>query len=524
MSDTFSSSYMIESLDLHIGDGTYPVVQLQMHAQIGGFPECRVVIAQGIRLLSDNNGGSALSDIEYGAAASVTLNLSSETGESTTYTLMSGKILLTAADLSLTGESMAMHRTLKIACAAEFADAISPGTLYFAAEAPGSVSTITKSAFNRVGSLSGQLALAQGTAQKNGTPEANLAEYTAKMLDYIGTDKQATPAKVKLMDIVNTATCPSMKLATGKLRPLTDWLESQILRGIQSNTFYQTFSSIISQFYLSVVPDFISAEAPGLKLNVVPLMAWGKKIAYSFTLGEIINPKHTIQSKGRNEVDGVAVKYTPYVPQPQTQGMVSLNQTVVCMESSVNGKPTLIEGDYSELRQAGTTRSIVMITLPFWLSFGMRDAQESVPVTANKTAPTKTGKPDTTNAATTTQAIQYMNNWAREWAILLAKSSYAALNRATSTAVINVPLVVLLRTRNHLGSVVSAVIPTTVSTSGVLDNSNQKRDTAVGLFQAWSLSITLTNSTLNVSAGISLTHVRTLEENEALGVDSTIYE
>ena len=523
MSDTFNSSYMIERLELHLGDAVFPVVQIQLHAQVGGFPECRVMVAQGIDLLSAEEGGMSLSDIEYGAEASVVLTLSSEEGEQTEYVLIYGKILLTASDLTLTGESMAMHRTLKIACAAEFTDAISPGTLYFAAEAPGSVSTITRSAFNRVGSLSGQLALEQGVAQTNGMPEANLAEYTAKMLDYIGTDKQAVPSKVKLMDVVNTATCPAMKLSTSKLRPLTDWLESQILRGIQSNTFYGTFTSIISQFYLSVVPDFLSTSMPGLKMNVVPLIAWAKEISHTFTLGEIINPKHTIQSKGRNEVDGVAVKYTPYVPQPQTQGMVSLNQTVVCMESSVDGKPTLIEGDYAALRQAGTTRSIVMITLPFWLSFGMRDAYASVPVTANKNAPTKTGEAETATPATTTQNIQYMNNWAREWAILLARSSYAALNRATSTAVLNVPLIVLLNTRSHLGHVVSAVIPATVSTSGVLDNSDQARDTVVGLFQSWSLSITLTNSTLNVSAGISLTHVRNLEENEALGVDSTIY-
>ena len=109
------------------------------------------------------------------------------------------------------------------------------------------------------------------------------------------------------------------------------------------------------------------------------------------------------------------------------------------------------------------------------------------------------------------------------WAVLLAKSSYAALNRATSTAVLNVPLIVLLNTRSHLGHVVSAVIPSTVSTSGIVDDSDPERDTVVGLFQSWSLSITLTNSILNVSAGISLTHVRNLEENEALGVDSTIY-
>lgn len=506
-----------------MGDSVYPVVQIQIQAQIGGFPECRVMVAQGIELLSAEEQGSALPEIEYGSEASVVLTLSSEEGESTDYVLIYGKILLTATDLALTGESMAMHRTLKIACAAEFADALSPGTLYFAAEAPGSVSTITKSAFNRVGSLSGQLAIDQNIAQRNGMPEANLAEYTAKMLDYIGTDKQAVPSKVKLMDVVNTNTCPSMRLSTSKLRPLTDWLESQILRGIQSNTFYQTFTSIISQFYLSVIPDFLSTSMPGLKMNVIPLMAWGKEISHAFTLGEIINPKHTIQSKGRNEVDGVAVKYTPYVPQPQTQGMVSLNQTVVCMESVVDGKPKLIEGDYSELRQAGTTRSIVMITLPFWLSFGMRDAYESVPITANKTPVTSAGTPATKNTATTTQTIQYMNNWAREWAILLAKSSYAALNRATSTAVLNVPLIILLNTRSHLGHVVSAVIPSTVSTSGIVDDSDPERDTVVGLFQSWSLSITLTNSTLNVSAGISLTHVRNLEENEALGVDSTIY-
>lgn len=127
-----------------MGDSVYPVVQIQIQAQIGGFPECRVMVAQGIELLSAEEQGSALPEIEYGSEASVVLTLSSEEGESTDYVLIYGKILLTATDLALTGESMAMHRTLKIACAAEFADALSPGTLYFAAEAPGSVSTITK--------------------------------------------------------------------------------------------------------------------------------------------------------------------------------------------------------------------------------------------------------------------------------------------------------------------------------------------------------------------------------------------
>ena len=46
MSDTFNSSYMIEKLELHMGDSVYPVVQIQIQAQIGGFPECR----QGRRL------------------------------------------------------------------------------------------------------------------------------------------------------------------------------------------------------------------------------------------------------------------------------------------------------------------------------------------------------------------------------------------------------------------------------------------------------------------------------------------
>ena len=130
---------------------------------------------------------------------------------------MGGKLGAASTGLAVMPSSIQAQYTYTIQTGAAFTDSIALGNMYFVSQADGNVDTAVKSAFNMSeGMLWSRLADDGETLPK---AEMNLAEATAKMMDFIGSDGRSVAPAVKLMDVIDTSTCPSMSVAFPDTHP-----------------------------------------------------------------------------------------------------------------------------------------------------------------------------------------------------------------------------------------------------------------------------------------------------------------
>lgn len=542
---TFLNEYMITSLTMSLttSAGTtivYPVKVINLEASVGVFPVCTVIIMQGIELLTGRPANPAEAPLGSDVKVEIVLQSSSPTqsGLTTiTRTLMGGKLGATNTSFNVGPSGLQTQFPYQIQTEAAFLDSIPLGDMYFVSEADGSPTNIVKSAFQWVqGGLWSRLAESSGALQK---PEVNLAEATARMMDFIGADRKTVAPAVKLMDTIDTSTCPEMAITFNDLWPLSSMIEAQILQLIGNNVFYEVFNSIIQSFYLVAVPNFHDESGsftytPGSKMKIVPLMAWMKSSNYHFNLKDIISSRYSIQGKGRNEVDGIAVKYTSSPGGLDPAGREDLLSTAVYAEGAGDPSGPRLITDYEELRSAATmpSKRILTIPLPYFVSFGMANVLKNTNTARsnNKNTGGSNGGEDDGAAprgATETTEAAGETGWAKSWAEIIAQATFAATNRSRQTLGLVVPFKVWLDTRHLLGQVVSASLPRSWEHNGMLedatDNTKDSSSSQVfGLMQSWHLSINLGGNTLSVTTSIGLSHVRTAEDNSVLGIEKNL--
>ena len=525
MDSIFEEELQINSLVLVLstgdGDLKYPIVSLTLSASVGNLPDCTVVIMQGIDVLTGNSAPAAQAPL--GAEAKVVINISSGNGAGKDRVLMGGKLGAASTGLTVMPSSIQAQYTYTIQTGAAFTDSIALGNMYFVSQADGNVDTAVKSAFNMSeGMLWSRLADDGETLPK---AEMNLAEATAKMMDFIGSDGRSVAPAVKLMDVIDTSTCPSMSVAFPDTHPLSRILETQILQLINSNLFYTTFLSIIRNFYLEVVPNFHAEDGtfdydPGAKMKVIPLMAWLKTPVLELKPADIIASNYSVQGKGRNEVDGVAVKYTRAATGLDPGGSEDLQSTAVFAEGVGEPSGPRLITDYEELRNGAElpARRLITMPLPFFVAYGMRNVLKSA-TTARNTKPSDGSEPMT---PTVTSDVEEEEDWAKRWAEIIAQMTFAQLNRANQVLSVTIPFSKWLEIREELGQVIAAQVPGKFGSDGMVNVKPENNNYLFGLFQSWRLSITLGWDKLSIVTSISMSSVRSKEDNDVLGIEENI--
>lgn len=491
----FAEKTQIKSLTFNCSDGSYPISSLQMEAVVGNLPTCKVTVMHGKGLL----GGSSKTAPTASIGDEASISFSSSGGS---YTLMQGRIGAKNSSIGVGPASVAAHVTFGLMAEAAFLGGIPLGEMYFVSQQTGPVDIALQSAAT--------MARSELYQAVDESAEYNLAKAVAAMIDRLGADGKSAGIGASLSATLNTKPCPAMTIQSPKTHNLTEQLQKEIVNVISQNPVLVTYCSIIRQFFLEIVPDFGNGSN-GKLMKVMPKFPWIKQPKATLGLSDIVASSAALAGKGRNEIDGVAVRYTRTEPSVN-QKCVDLSSCAVFAQSVKGGSPHIIK-DYKELRRVGGCSRLLTVPIPYFVAYGMQDVLTNVDATTQEegTKPVEVRNVDS------------INGWAKKWAEIMAQSTYAAVNNSGNALSIQVPFMKFLPLRQYLGYVIAVKAPWSAGANGMLENSKTER--LYGLFNSWQLSINIGPDRIELAAGIGLTCVRDEKTNNALGLnESGLYE
>lgn len=491
----FARETQVKSLTLITANGKFPVSSVAISAAVGQLPSCQVTVMQGMNVFT---GGST--PVPFAMIASnASVELATDQG---TYTLMRGKIAQWSSAVATGMNSVQLKVTYMLVSDAALLDGIALGDLYFVSQVDGDAHTVKKAAFNE---SKGELIKALNPAKA----EMNIASAVAHMIDRISADGKSAALGASLSKTLITRTCPSIIMAFPDQHPLADALEKRILETIGSAPVFSVYCSIIRQFFLEVVPDF-TPGIDGLKMKVIPKIIWNKRAKANLNSSFITGSVASISGKGRNEVDGVAVKYTGTESGAlNPNGTEDLHSTAVFAEYGGNGRPRLIT-NYEELRGVHSSARLMTLPLPYYVSYAMQNV-----VTATDTV--REGAQN--NQATQTTETKTETDWAKKWAEALAQMTFAEVNRSGNALNVTLPFMKFLSIRNFLGEVIAVEVPWKPGKDNMIGAKSGNTEWRYGYFQSWHLSIEIEYEKINFIAGINLIAMRSAQENAALGIE-----
>ena len=139
--------------------------------------------------------------------------------------------------------------------------------------------------------------------------------------------------------------------------------------------------------------------------------------------------------------------------------------------------------------------------------------------TVRNTKPSDGSEPMT---PTITSDVEEEEDWAKRWAEIIAQMTFAQLNRANQVLSVTIPFSKWLEIREELGQVIAAQVPGKFGSDGMVNVKPENNNYLFGLFQSWRLSITLGWDKLSIVTSISMTSVRSKEDNDVLGIEENI--
>lgn len=512
-SDVFESYTQIKELRLNIAGKLYPVKEYAVQASVGSIASCNVNIVHGdvfnvsSKSVLDTAAAADYSDNAFAAGQSCTVELVLSDGG--VKTLFKGVLMGVSKGQAVSDKAVQSTLSLTIVMSAAKINAVPVANLSLVTNVNGA--KIMKTGFATMNNRT----LSQHTsAEFDKSLNVNVAEYIVQIIDGVCFADKAKTNNIKLIaggsaglgGVVDTGTCPRMtSVPSGSIsiaNKISYDVISMLSRGM---AYYDVLIAMLSTFYLTVVPDIVND-----RLKVLPAIAWRKKI--SKTLSTFTALSSSFFSTGKNAIDAVIVGYsqaakTDKLDNPSPEG------AVVFGECSDGGKPRAITSP-SELYEldAVSPRKYITVMLPEWLVSFATPVSDKSP-RAIKSTP---NQQDPVCTDYNQEDAGYNDNMVR-WASMIARTTFAKYNRAGATAHVVVPLDTWLDCAvDNLGHVVSVQCT---------DNSISKvtNKEVVGMVQQISMSIRIAPTQLQIQCAITLSHVRTPEENDILGIDDCIY-
>lgn len=514
--EVFEDIEELKALYLKTSNGKkIEIMHLDLMARVGATPTCYVRVVTGTRIASASTSvfKNSTTDIHKMLAPGTNCEVCC-TIDGLDTVLYKGRVSGIASTHAANATAVAAQYVITLAFQAEFIDSVPTA----ATSIISSLDTMStqKSSF---GNIAGKSYI---HAVKNSkSPEVNIAEYIRDILDGIcyGEDgqhiKTVAGGSANISDAVITRTCPAMSLRISSERSSDSAGQSEISTIIAKDligllergyNYWTAFVTMCSKFFLTVVPELRLGV-----MSVLPALAWKKKIDLSISPHHIISDSCVVYSKGRNEVDAVIVGYNE-LANPDIGTPMNPAGCVVYGEGIVGNKPCAITDPKLLVNPSGPPRKYITKMVPTWI---MKFGEPS----AGKTKRTRNKKPQD-RVCSVVQPSKGSAGWdsfALKWASMIARTTFAQLNRAQAQATLRLRFSSWLSVKEYLGKIVSFDPPDNFLAEG------QTLSTYVGMLDSVRLSIDIGPQQLSINATATLTHVRTKEENDILGIEESVY-
>lgn len=512
MAAVFKKIDQLDALYVEASGKKIDLLAVNIIAMVGSTPTCNIRFASGTRVYTskqsvfNGNQKNAVNTLSPGTACRVCVTINGSN-----YVIFKGRVSGTAVAYNTTGTTVNSIYSVVLAFEAEHLDSIPIASTSLLSRAGGNKS-IVSSSFSTMGASSLLVHVKSGKK-----PTVNVAAYIRDVMDgvcYTDAAKKnhignVAGGSVGVSKVIDVSTCPAMRLTeAGEQIKFCDIVAEYIISMLErGNNYWSTFVATCAEFFLTVVPDI----STGL-MKVMPALAWNKKIDVAINADNITSSQCVMHSKGRNEVDAVVVSYNPVTQTSQGTSVDPIG-TIVYGEGIKGNKPCAITDPNDLVEKPGNPpRKYITRMAPAWV---MRFGEPLI----GRTTRVRTKKPQdrVCSSAKVTSANSGWNSFALKWCSIIARTTFAQLNRAQAKATLGIRLLPWLSLAKMLGKIAIFEDPADFLAP------DQPTPIYVGYIAAATLSIQVAPAGIQIRPDITLSHVRTKEENDILGIEESVY-